>query len=84
MNDIDKALTNVIKEIPKDELEYLAYISEERGLDGLVERGGESFRELAFKERVSVEMSLGAILETVNDSGMMAANIAQEMMEEDE
>lgn len=82
MNAIDKALLNVIKEIPKDELEYLAYISEERGLDGLVERGGENFRELAFKERVSVEMSLGAILETVNDSGMLVADIAQERLEE--
>lgn len=84
MNAIDKALTNVIKKMPKDELEYLVYVAEERGLDGLVERGGESFRELASKERVSLEMSLGAVLDIVNDSGMLVADIAQERLEEDD
>lgn len=84
MNAIDKALTNVIKKMPKDELEYLVYVAEERGLDGLVERGGESFRKLASKERVSLEMSLGAVLDIVNDSGMLAADIAQERLEEDD
>lgn len=85
MKQLSEAIERVLRKMPKEDLINLTFYAEERGLDGIAERGGKDFRKLAREESVELTMSLSDFISEANDIASVVANIGVNILtEEDE